>query len=310
MCMVGQGTRKSGAYIVELTPDGPRQQAPAEIAVPTFSSLHDLHNDIQACFGWPDSCAHAFICSGKEYAVPDAAVPGLADETVTPLSDMEGVCMNYYYDFTAEHHVKVRLVDHVEESVGWSRPASRGCPDGDGIGDRLCMRMAQGVRDAANSVMVPSGIPAMALMMTLVGQPLPLTVDLHAMMPVMIGGSGADDPSHVSPEDAAADPGRYAVILDDASSVPILVAKRFLESHGLRIPPCDDFDTFIDASSKTAEDADLMQEWDESFLPGILRLIYDSSRMAGLYFMDAGRGPGPEEILSWGLTDACERMSF
>lgn len=308
MSAAEHGTDGSGAYVLEFSSEGPDHPVVDRLEVPSFASLHDLHEDIQACFGWPDSRAHAFVCDGTCYGTPCDAVPEWEDETLVPLSDLEGSRIDYYYDFAAGHHAIVQFIGHANDAAGWSRPVAGGC-DADEVEGRLQTRMAQGIRDAGNTIPMASGVPMMALMTVLLGQPLPLAVDVRAMVPVTIGGSSGSDPSRISPEDAAADPDRYAIVFEDASSVPTDVAKGFLESHGLPVPSTDDFDAFMDLASGTAAEAGLMREWDESFLPGIMRRFYDSANGKGLYFMDAVRDPEPDEVLSWRLLDIDGRMS-
>ena len=113
-------TGASGSYRVRLTLCDSDPPIIREIAVPKFATLLDLHNSIQACFGWSDYHMHIFTSDGTEYGIPCDDFPDCEDETIVPLSDFEESVLDYNYDFGDDWHVDVEILGDAPNDRGWT----------------------------------------------------------------------------------------------------------------------------------------------------------------------------------------------
>jgi Plasmid pRiA4b ORF-3-like protein/Domain of unknown function (DUF1841) len=115
------GPARDAVYQVKVTLHGSRPPIWRRLHLPGATTLAQLHQVIQAAFGWEDSHLHAFEVAGRRYARPDPELSGdVADEGRVRLEDLvarSGARLRYTYDFgdSWEHDL---LVEDILPSDG------------------------------------------------------------------------------------------------------------------------------------------------------------------------------------------------
>jgi hypothetical protein len=99
------GTRDA-VYQVKISLRGARPPIWRRLRLPAAATLGQVHDLIQAAFGWTDSHLHAFEADGRSYSRPDFGLDGFedrfADEAQARLGDVvatTGGRLRYTYDF-------------------------------------------------------------------------------------------------------------------------------------------------------------------------------------------------------------------
>jgi hypothetical protein len=98
--------RRDAVYQVKVSLRGARPPIWRRLRLPAAATLGDVHDVIQAAFGWTDSHLHAFEVGGRRYSHPDFGLSDLedrfADEAKARLCDVvpaSGGRLRYTYDF-------------------------------------------------------------------------------------------------------------------------------------------------------------------------------------------------------------------
>jgi pRiA4b ORF-3-like protein/uncharacterized protein DUF1841 len=104
---------RGAVYQVKVTLDGAKPPIWRRLRLPAATTLTQLHQVIQAAFGWEDAHLHAFEVDGRRYSRPDFELwDEAADEGTAQLQDLASHCgarLRYTYDFgdSWEHDVLV-----------------------------------------------------------------------------------------------------------------------------------------------------------------------------------------------------------
>jgi hypothetical protein len=111
---------RGAVYQVKVTLQGTSPPIWRRLRLPGATTLAQLHQVIQAAFGWEDAHLHAFEVGGRRYSHPDFGLEGVADEAKVRLRDLgsrRGARLGYTYDFgdSWEHDL---LVEDVLPSDG------------------------------------------------------------------------------------------------------------------------------------------------------------------------------------------------
>jgi hypothetical protein len=91
-----------GVFQLKVTLKGARPPIWRRLRLPASATLDELHQVIQAAFGWEDAHLHAFDANGERYAPDDFGLDDSQDSAGVPLSsllDGVGAKLSYEYDF-------------------------------------------------------------------------------------------------------------------------------------------------------------------------------------------------------------------
>ncbi len=116
-------------YQAKITLKGIRPPILRRVLVPGAMRLSDLHQVIQAVYGWTDSHLHQFVIDRASYGQPDDFDQAVLDETGVTLAAAVGNRIKrfaYVYDFgdNWEHEVVVEKV--IGGDSGRERPLCLG----------------------------------------------------------------------------------------------------------------------------------------------------------------------------------------
>jgi hypothetical protein len=112
------------------------------VLVPSAYSLAQLHDVIQAAFGWQDCHLHEFVINGRRFGNPDFEDAPIEDERRNELVDVLNVDdrLTYTYDFGDGWEHDVTIEDVRELRPGDFAPTAiageRACPPEDCGGSR------------------------------------------------------------------------------------------------------------------------------------------------------------------------------
>ena len=120
---------RDATYQVKVTLHGIKPPIWRRLRLPAATTLAQLHQVIQAAFGWEDAHLHAFEVGGRRYSRPDFELwDEAADEGTVRLQDLAarpGARLRYTYDFgdSWEHDLLVESILPTASSTPSASPA-------------------------------------------------------------------------------------------------------------------------------------------------------------------------------------------
>lgn len=130
-------TREHTVHKIKVTLRGSQPPIWRRLEVPSGSTLHQLHDIIQAAFGWQDYHMWAFETALGRYGIADREleIRSAASKRLDQAAPRTGAALRYTYDFGDdwEHDILVEAVTAAEPGVAYPRclTGRRACPPED-----------------------------------------------------------------------------------------------------------------------------------------------------------------------------------